>query len=95
LQHEKGTTPANEGGIKHLDQSHSGKGELTSHETSPKRNTATTEEKPSISQRGCAAVEGISDWPWSISVSQPTELYAQMTPPVNNSNLRKKLRSQG
>jgi hypothetical protein len=95
LQHEKGTTeesqrtiePANEADIKHLDPSRSGKGDLKSQETSPKRNAATIAENPSISQRRCEAVEDIPDWPRSMSVSQPTELYAQMTPPVINFNL--------
>jgi hypothetical protein len=57
LQHKKGPTeelqhtiePANEVDIKHLDQIHSSKGDLKSHETSLKRNAATIAEKPSIS----------------------------------------------
>ena len=98
LQHENSTTeelqhtiePANEADIKHLDQSRSGKGDLVFHEKSPKSIAATIAEKTSISQPkyGRAAVEDIPDWPRSISVSQPTELWTEMTPPVINSNLR-------
>jgi hypothetical protein len=105
LQHGKSTTeelqhaiePTKEADVKHLDQSHSGKGNFAPHETPSKNIAVTIAEKPSIFQPkyGRATVEGISDWPWSISVSQPTELYAEMTTPVINSNLRKKLRSQG
>lgn len=99
LQHENSTTeelqhtiePGNDADIKHLDQSQSGKGDLAPHETSPKSIAATIAEKTSISQPkyGRAAVEDIPDWPRSISVSQPTEFYAQRNPPVINSNLRK------
>jgi hypothetical protein len=35
---------------------------------------------------GRAADEDILEWPRSISVSQPAQLYAQMTPPVLNTN---------
>ncbi|CAG7933069.1 unnamed protein product [Penicillium olsonii] len=95
LQHEKGPTEkvqhtietTYEAEIKHVDQIYSGKDDLKSHETSPKRNAAKVAGKPSISQRGCAAVEKIPDWPWSASGFQPTELYAQMIPPVINFNL--------
>ncbi|KAI2760688.1 hypothetical protein DTO012A8_9637 [Penicillium roqueforti] len=91
LQHEKGPTekvqhtiePTHEAEIKHVDQIYSGKDDLKSHETSPKRNAATVAGKPSISQRGCAAVENIPDWPRSASGFQPTELYAQMIPPTS------------
>lgn len=97
LQHENSTIteelqhtiePANEADIKHLDQSHSGKGDLAPHETSRKSIAATNAEETPVSQpnHGRAAVEDTLERPRSISGSHPTELYAQMTPPVISVN---------
>ena len=104
LQHKNSTIeelqhtiePANDADIKYLDHSHSGKGDLAPHETSPKSIAATIAEKASISQPkyGHATVEDTLERPGSTSVSQPNELYAQMTPPVINYNLRGALRPQ-
>ncbi|KAJ5202597.1 hypothetical protein N7449_004676 [Penicillium cf. viridicatum] len=94
LHHETSTTeemqhaiePANEEHIKHMTQMHSEKGNLAPHETPPKSIAAANAEKASISQP--KYVENTFERPRSTSVPQPTELYAQMIPPVIDPNLR-------
>lgn len=97
LQHKNITTteelqhaiePSSEADIEHLDQSHSGKGNLGPHEMSQKSIAATNAEETSVSQPKYdrAAVEDILEWPPSILRSQQTEVYTQMTPPVINTN---------
>jgi hypothetical protein len=98
LRHKKSTNekmqhaiePTKEADNKDLDQRFSGKDDLATHETPPKSIATTILEKDSIFQPeyGRAADEDILEWPRSISVSQPAQLYAQMTPPVINTNLR-------
>jgi hypothetical protein len=80
--------PTKEADINHLHQRHSGRGDMAPHETSPKSIVATTAEEDSLYQPeyGVAAVEDTLEGPQSILVSQPTPRYAQMIPPVNNSN---------
>lgn len=82
--------PTKEVESKVLIQRYSGKGDLAAHETPPKSIATTVAEKASIFQPeyGRAADEDILEWPRSISVSQPAQLYAQMTPPVINNNQR-------
>jgi hypothetical protein len=84
--------PIEEADIKHLHQRHSERGDLAPQETSPKSIAATIAEKTLVSQPryGRTAVEDILEWPRGISVSQPTGLYAQMTPPVIKSNLQER-----
>ena len=88
--------PARKAYIKHLDQRYPGEHNLEPHEMPPKSIAAVIAEKASISQPkySHAAVEDILERPGSTSVSQPNELYAQMTPPVINYNLRGALRPQ-
>ncbi|KAJ5337300.1 hypothetical protein N7541_009237 [Penicillium brevicompactum] len=98
LRHKKRTNermqhaiePTKEVDNKVLDQRYSGKDGLAAHETPPKSIATTVTEKASIFQPeyGRAADEDILEWPRSISVSQSAQLYAQMTPPVINNNLR-------
>ena len=75
--------PANEEHIKHMSQRHSEQGNLGPHEVPPKGATANVE-KASIFQP--KHVKGTFERPRSTSVPQPTEPYAQMIPPVTNSN---------
>lgn len=97
LHHETSTTeemqhtiePTNEEHIKHMTQMHSEQGNLAPHEASLKSIAAANAEKASISQP--KYVENTFEWPRSTSVPQPTELYAQMIPPVIDPNLRGKL----
>ncbi|KAJ5245012.1 hypothetical protein N7489_005108 [Penicillium chrysogenum] len=76
--------PANEEHIKHMSQRYSEQGSLSPHETPPKSIAAAKAEKASIFQP--KHVEDTSERPRSTPVPQPTELYAQMIPPVINSN---------
>ncbi|CAG8125366.1 unnamed protein product [Penicillium salamii] len=77
--------PTKEVDNKVLDQRYSGKDDLAAHETPPKSIATTTAEQASISQPeyGRAADEDILEWPQSVSVPQPAQLYAQMTPPTS------------
>ncbi|KAJ5340250.1 hypothetical protein N7541_009374 [Penicillium brevicompactum] len=77
--------PTKEADNKDLDQSYSGKDDLAAHEAPPKSIATTIAEKASISQPeyGRAAVGDILEWSRSISVSQPAQLYAHMTPPTS------------
>ncbi|CAG7969975.1 unnamed protein product [Penicillium salamii] len=98
LRHEKSTNeklqhaiePTKEVDNKDLDQRYSWKDDLTAHETPPRSIVTTIAEKASIFQPGYGriAVEAIFEWPQSTLVSQSTELYAQMNPPVINTNMR-------
>lgn len=88
--------PAKEAYIKDLDPRYPGQGDLAPQEMPLKTIAAEIEEKALVSQPkyGRAADEDILKRPRSTSASQPTELYAQMTPPVTNVNLQPSLGPQ-
>jgi hypothetical protein len=92
LHHESSTSkemqhaiePINGERVKHMSQKHSEQGNLAPHEAPPKSIAAANAEKASIFQP--KHVEETFERPRSTSVPQPTEPYAQMIPPVINSN---------
>ncbi|CAG7935627.1 unnamed protein product [Penicillium salamii] len=83
MQHAIG--PTKEADNKGSDQGYSGKGDLAPHEMPPKSIATKIADKASILQPeyGRAAVGDILEWSRSISVSQPAQLYAHMTPPTS------------
>ncbi|KAJ5481512.1 hypothetical protein N7475_000324 [Penicillium sp. IBT 31633x] len=91
LQHDKSTTEemphiielANEANFKHIAQGISGKGNLASHEIPPKSIVPKVAEETSASEieDGRRNTEDVGEQPQSLSISQPTKLYAQMIPP--------------